>query len=260
MLPVALEPRGLGAVLFMDALQVKNLTKIYSRGRIGVKDLSFTVRHGEIYGLIGPNGSGKTTTLRIVATLLKPTSGEVIVYGVDAVREPLKARSLVNYLPEEAGAYRDLTGLDFIKFMLSLRFKGRELEERVREAIEISGLDKNLYSPVKTYSKGMKRMLALSVVLASRPKLLVLDEPTSGLDVERSMHVRSLIREYNREHGVTILLSSHNMLEVEKLCDRIGLIYKGRLVAEGTAEELKSSTGGRDLEEVFIKLKTSKGV
>ncbi|WP_420804884.1 AAA family ATPase [Desulfurococcus amylolyticus] len=105
----------------------------------------------------------------------------------------------------------------------------------------------------------MKRILALSVVLASKPKLMILDEPTSGLDVEKSIYIRELIRKYNREFNVTVLLSSHNMLEVERLCDRVGMLYKGKLIAEGTIEELKSKTGGRDLEEVFIKLKTGEG-
>jgi len=241
------------------ALQVVNLTKIYGRGSIGVKELSFTVKPGEIYGLIGPNGSGKTTTLRIIATLLKPTSGEALVYGVNVVENPLKVRQLINYLPEEAGAYRDLTGLDFIKFMLSLRYNGREFEKAIDEAVEISDLGGNLKKPVRTYSKGMKRILALSVVLASKPKLMILDEPTSGLDVEKSIYIRELIRKYNREFNVTVLLSSHNMLEVERLCDRVGMLYKGKLIAEGTIEELKSKTGGRDLEEVFIKLKTGEG-
>lgn len=239
----------------MEALRVVNLTKIYREGVVGVKDLSFTVRDGEIYGLIGPNGSGKTTTLRIVATLIKPTRGEVYVYGVDVVKKPLEARRLINYLPEEAGAYRDLSGLDFIRFMLSLRFKGRALEEAVSEAIDISGLFEDIKRPIRTYSKGMKRILALSTVLVSKPKLLVLDEPTSGLDVERSIQVRGLIKEYNRKYGLTVLISSHNMLEIEDLCSRVGILYKGRLIAEGTVGELKEKTNSRNLEEVFIKVK-----
>ncbi|MEM4827606.1 MAG: ATP-binding cassette domain-containing protein, partial [Desulfurococcaceae archaeon] len=129
------------------AVEVRDLTKVYSGGVIAVNGLNLTIEHGLIYALIGPNGSGKTTTLRIVATLLKPTRGTVKVYGVDVVREPLKARSLIAYLPEEAGAYRDLTGLDFIKFMLSLRFTGRKLEEAIGEAIEISSLGKDLKRP-----------------------------------------------------------------------------------------------------------------
>jgi len=233
----------------------RNLTKIYSGGSVGVRSLNLAIKSGEIYGLIGPNGSGKTTTLRIIATLLKPTSGEVYVYGVDVVKNPLEARRLINYLPEEAGAYRDLTGLDFIKFMLSVRFTGKRLEEAIGEAIEIADLGGDLKKPIRGYSKGMKRILALSTVLASRPRVLVLDEPTTGLDVERSMYVRNMIRKYNREYGVTVLLSSHNMLEVEYLCNRVGILYRGSLLAEGTIEELKSKVGGVNLEEVFLKVK-----
>jgi ABC-2 type transport system ATP-binding protein len=237
------------------AVEVRNLTKVYGGGVVGVSDLTFAIREGEIYGLIGPNGSGKTTTLRIIATLIKPTSGFAKVFGVDVVKEPLKVRQLVNYLPEEAGAYRDLTGYDFIRFMLSLRFSGRRLEEAVSEAIEIAGLGNALKRPVRTYSKGMKRLLALSTVLASRPRLLILDEPTTGLDVERSIQVRQIIARYNREYGITVLLSSHNMLEVENLCHRVGILYRGKLVAEGSVEELKARTGSRNLEEVFMRVR-----
>jgi ABC-2 type transport system ATP-binding protein len=237
------------------AVEVRTLTKVYGGGVVGVSDLTFAIREGEIYGLIGPNGSGKTTTLRIIATLIKPTSGFAKVFGVDVVKEPLKVRQLVNYLPEEAGAYRDLTGYDFIRFMLSLRFSGRRLEEAVSEAIEIAGLGNALKRPVRTYSKGMKRLLALSTVLASRPRLLILDEPTTGLDVERSIQVRQIIARYNREYGITVLLSSHNMLEVENLCHRVGILYRGKLVAEGSVEELKVRTGSRNLEEVFMRVR-----
>jgi len=242
-----------------SAVIVENLVKIYSGGVVGVNGVSFQVSEGEIYALVGPNGSGKTTTLRIIATLIKPTRGRVLVYGVDVVKEPLKARMLINYLPEEAGVYRDLTGHDFIRFMLSIRFSGRRLEEAVAEAIEIAGLGEFLKKPVRTYSKGMKRLLALSVVLASKPKLLILDEPTTGLDVERSIQVRSLIKRYNREYGITVLLSSHNMLEVENLSNRVGMLYKGRIVAEGTPQELKSRFNASNLEEVFVKLKEQEG-
>lgn len=234
---------------------VKDLYKVYGGKTVALNGLSFTVNPGEIYALIGPNGSGKTTTLRIIATLIKPTSGIVKVFGVDVVKDPLKTRSIINYLPEEAGAYRDLSGEDFIRFMLSLRFRGVDLERVVGEAIEISGLGKELRRPVRTYSKGMKRILALSVVLVSKPKLLILDEPTAGLDVERSLLVRELIKKYNKTHGVTVLLSSHNMLEVEYLAHRVGLIYRGKLIGEGTPGELKEKTNASNLEEVFVRLK-----
>lgn len=240
---------------YQYAVEVDGLVKTYGGGVVAVKGLSFRVKHGEVYALIGPNGSGKTTTLRIVATLLRPSSGTVKVYGVDVVKEPLKARAMIGYLPEEAGAYRDLTGLDFIKFMLALRFTGRRLEEAVSEAIEISGLSSELKRPVRTYSKGMKRILALSVVLAFRPRLLILDEPTAGLDVERALQVRNLVKDYNRKYGITVLMSSHNMLEVEYLADRVGMLYRGKLIGEGTPYELKQKTNSQNLEETFIRLK-----
>jgi ABC-2 type transport system ATP-binding protein len=237
------------------AVATRNLTKIYNTGNIGVKSLNLQVKPGEIYGLIGPNGSGKTTTLRIIATLLKPTTGEVHVFGIDVVRNPLEARKHMNYLPEEAGAYRDLTGLDFLRFMLSLRFSGRRLEEAISDAVEIADLGEDIKKPIRGFSKGMKRIIALSAVLASRARLLILDEPTSGLDVENSIYIRDRIRKYNKEIGTTVLLSSHNMLEVEYLCDRIGILYRGNLLAEGTVEELKNKFAGRNLEEVFLKIK-----
>jgi ABC-2 type transport system ATP-binding protein len=238
-----------------SAVLVKDLYKVYSRSTIALNGLSFEAKPGEIYALIGPNGSGKTTTLRIVATLIKPTRGLVEVFGVNVVKDPLKVRSLINYLPEEAGAYRDLSGEDFIKFMLSMRYREPELEKAVEEAVSISGLGRELKRPVRTYSKGMKRTLALSVVLASKPKLLILDEPTAGLDVEKALFVRELIKKYNREFGVTVLLSSHNMLEVEYLAHRVGIIYRGKLIGEGTPREIKESLNAENLEEAFVKLK-----
>jgi len=234
-------------------VEVRDLVKVYPGGVRGVDGLSFKVFAGEIYGLVGPNGSGKTTTLRIIATLLKPSGGYVRVLGLDPVTEAVKVRELIAYLPEEAGAYRDLTGLDFIRFFLRARFSGRKLEEAVEEATRIADLGPDIRRPVRGYSKGMKRLLALSVVLASRPKLFILDEPTSGLDVERSLRIRNLIREYARSFGATVLLSSHNMLEVEYLCDRVGIIYRGRLVAEGVPEELRARYSARNLEEVFVR-------
>lgn len=241
--------------MITPAVEVLDLYKVYGGRTVALNGLSFTVYPGEIYALIGPNGSGKTTTLRIIATLIKPTRGIVRVYGVDVIKDPLRARSLINYLPEEAGAYRDLSGEDFLRFILSLRFKGAQLERVVGEAIDISGLGKDLKRPVRTYSKGMKRILALSAVLASKPKLLILDEPTAGLDVERSLQVRELIKKYNKEHGITVLLSSHNMLEIEYLAHRVGLLYNGKLIGEGTPQELKEKTSSANLEEAFIKLK-----
>ena len=235
------------------AVEVIDLVKYY--GKIKALDgISFHIEEGEIYGLIGPNGAGKTTTLRIIATLLKPTSGTVKVFGYDVVRDADEVRRIISYLPEEAGAYKNLSGEEYLRFMAGFYASSRnEVESMVREAMEISGLGERLKDKVKTYSRGMKRRLLLSRALMVKPRLAILDEPTAGLDVLHAYHVRRIIKEYAERYGTTILLSSHNMLEVEFLCDRVAFINKGRIIGIGTPTELKERYNAKNLEEAFVK-------
>jgi len=236
------------------AVEVENLVKVFGNVR-ALDGLSFKIKRGEIFGVIGPNGAGKTTSLRIVSTLLLPTSGSVKVFNYNVVRRASEVRKLIAYLPEEAGAYKNLSGDEYLRFMANFSAKDKEtLEEMVRSAAEISGLGNRLRDKVKTYSKGMKRRLLVARALMTKPKLAVLDEPTGGLDVLHSVHVREIIKRYVEEHGVTVLLSSHNMLEVEYLCERVALINHGKIVAEGTPEELKSKNKVENLEEAFAKV------
>lgn len=238
----------------MAAVEVNNLVKVFGNVR-ALDGLTFNVEKGEIYGLIGPNGAGKTTSLRIIATLLLPTSGSVKVFGLDVVSKAEEVRRLISYLPEEAGAYKNLSGMEYLEFMASFSAGNRdEIRSMVEQAAEISGLGERLYDRIKTYSKGMKRRLLVARALMIKPKLAVLDEPTSGLDVVHSFHVRNIIKRYVEEFGVTVLLSSHNMLEVEYLCNRVALINKGKIVAEGSPEKLKSEYNAENLEEVFVKV------
>jgi ABC-2 type transport system ATP-binding protein len=233
------------------AVEAKDLVKVFGSVR-ALDGLSFKIEKGEIFGLIGLNGAGKTTTLRITSTLLLPTSGMVTVFGHDVVEEASEVRSLISYLPEEAGAYKNLSGDEYLRFMASFRAKDKvAVRELVDAASEISGLGERLKDRVKGYSKGMKRRLLVARALMTKPKLAVLDEPTSGLDVLHSVHVRGIIQRYVKEHGVTILLSSHNMLEVEFLCDSVALINKGRIVATGSPTELKAKYNSVNLEDVF---------
>lgn len=235
----------------MDAVEVRELVKRFG-SVLALDKLSFSIKRGEIYGLIGPNGAGKTTTLRILATLLKPTSGEAYIYGYDVVKEATKVREIISYLPEEAGAYKHLTGYEYLKFMAT--FVAREegkIMEMVSEASDISGLGDRLRDKIKSYSKGMKRRLLVARALMLKPKLAILDEPTSGLDVLHAVYIRNIIKDYSRKYGMTVLVSSHNMLEVEHLCDRVGLINKGRLLAEGKPKDLLNKYGMSNLEEVF---------
>ncbi|MEM4864810.1 MAG: ABC transporter ATP-binding protein [Desulfurococcaceae archaeon] len=239
----------------MPVLVVENLRKVFSGGIVALKNISFTVDSGEIYGLVGPNGAGKTTTLRIIATVLEPTSGNVYVNGYSVRDNPNVVRQQISYLPEEAGAYKYLTGYEFLDFIASFYTKNESEKYRmISEAIEISGLGERIGDKIKTYSKGMLRRLLVAKTLMVKPKLALLDEPTSGIDVANSVRIRDIIRKYAREYGVAVLLSSHNMLEVEYLCDRVGIIHNGEIIAEGPPRELIHKHSVRNLEELFIKL------
>ncbi|MGB9714385.1 MAG: ABC transporter ATP-binding protein [Candidatus Bathyarchaeales archaeon] len=236
------------------AVEAVDVVKVF--GNVYALDkLSFKVKSGEIFGLIGPNGAGKTTALRIASTLLLPTSGTVKVFGLDVVKNAAEVRRIISYLPEEAGAYRNLSGWEYLEFMAKFNTKdGSKVREMVNEAAEITGLGERLKDKTKAYSKGMKRRLLVARALMTRPKLAILDEPTSGLDVLHAYHVREIVKRYVKEHEVTVLLSSHNMLEVEHLCDRVALINKGKIVAEGKPMELKEKYESANLEEVFAKV------
>ena len=236
------------------AVEAKSLVKQFGN-ILALNELSFRIEKGEIYGLIGPNGAGKTTTLRIISTLIVPTSGSVEIFGLDPVSQAAEVRKIISYLPEEAGAYPNLSGNEYLEFMAKFNTKNRnELSETIKEAAKISGLGERLRDRTKTYSKGMKRRLLVARALMTRPKLAVLDEPASGLDVLHAYHVREIIKTYVKQHEVTVLLSSHNMLEVEYLCNRVALLNNGKIVVEGKPEELKQRYKSENLEEVFAKV------
>ena len=236
----------------MKVIQVIDLVKRFGPLR-AVDCISFSVEEGEVFGLIGPNGAGKTTTLRIFATLLTPTSGEARVLGLDVRNDGDRIRNSISYLPEEAGAYRGLRGLDYLNFMAEFYAHDRaEKQAMIGRAVEVAGLKERVKDRVGTYSKGMVRKLLVARALMHNPKLAILDEPTSGLDVVNSMAVRDIIKDYARK-GTTVLLSSHNMLEVEYLSSRVALIDKGHIVEVGTPSELKAKHAAANLEDVFMR-------
>ena len=235
-----------------NAIEVEDLVKNFGRVE-ALKGASFSVKEREIFGLIGPNGAGKTTTLRILSTLISPTSGVAKVFGVDVVNEPVRVREMISYLPEEAGAYQNLSGHEYLEFMAEFYDNGSmSIEDLLGEAELISGLEDRLNDRIKGYSKGMKRRLLLARALMMKPKLAILDEPTSGLDVIHAVHVRQTIRDYVDKQGVTTLISSHNMLEVEFLCHRVALIDEGVIIAEGSPSDLKNKFSAENLEEAFM--------
>lgn len=235
----------------MDALTVTDVHKSYG-DREAVKGISFRVGEGEIFGLIGPNGAGKTTTLRMISTLLSITSGKIEVYGKDVATESEEVRKLISYLPEDAGAYKDLTGRAYLDFMASFFADGAERKAMVERGIAIAKLGDRIDSKVDSYSKGMKRRLLIARAIMFGPKLAILDEVTSGLDVGNAFEVREIIRQVAKD-GTSVIISSHNMFEVEILCERVAMINHGAIVLEGTPQELKERYGASNLEEVFMK-------
>ena len=235
----------------MAAVEVKNLVKHY--GSIeAVQGVSFTIDKGEIFGLIGPNGAGKTTVLRIIATLLQITSGTAKILDYDVEKQPNEIRRFISYLPEDAGAYKTLTGKAYLQFIANF-FDTKKTQEMVQKGIEIADLDERINDKVDTYSKGMKRRLLVGRTLMTNPKLAILDEPTSGLDVVNAQEVRRIIKNTAKQ-GAAVLLSSHNMLEVEYLCDRISLIAEGKIVEEGKPDALMKKYDANNIEEVFTKV------
>lgn len=234
-------------------LEVKKLNKRYGQFE-AVSGLNFHVFQNEIFALIGLNGAGKSTVLKVIAGLLAPSEGIVVIDGVNIVKEPDRARMLISYLPEDSGAYKNLSGIDYLKFMAGLYSKDKIEEKKyLNKGIEISQLKEKLKEKVSTYSRGMTRKLLLARTVMISPKLAILDEPTSGLDVMNSISIRKTIKRMAKE-GMTVLLSSHNMLEIEYLSDRVAIIDKGKIYDTGTPTELKKKHLAKNLEEVFEKI------
>jgi len=229
---------------------VKDLHKSFGDKEV-LRGVGFEVEEGEIFGLVGPNGAGKTTTLRILATILKPDRGDAWIMGHSVKDDPERVRENIAYLPEDAGVYKHLTGFEFLRMISEIYGVGRDGFNR---GIEFCGLGEALSDPLSSYSRGMKRRILLASALMIQPRVAILDEPTSGLDVRHAVYVRKLIKRYVRESGSSAIISSHNMLEVEYLCDRIAFIDDGRIIAEGRPDELKHVYGAENLEEVFTKI------
>ena len=236
-------------------LEVKNLKKSYGQFE-AVKGIEFEIAAGEIFALIGPNGAGKSTTLKMISTILQPTSGKITIDGIDAVKNPEQARGKTSYLPEEVGAYKNLSALNYLKLMAGLYSDDKEKQkEYVKKALEICNLANRMGDKLGTYSKGMTRKVMLARALMSNPQLAILDEATSGLDVINALEIRNIIVDYAKR-GTAVLVSSHNMLEIEYLSDKVGIIDQGKIIETGTVSELKSKHKAQNLEEVFLKLKT----
>jgi ABC-2 type transport system ATP-binding protein len=218
-------------------IATRGLTKVYGRV-VAVDGLDLEVQEGEVFGLLGPNGSGKTTTILMLLGLTEPTRGEARVLGFDPVREPLKVKARVGYLPDSVGFYGELTAWENLRYTTRLLgLEAKEAEARIEEVLRRMGLWEVRDRRVAAFSRGMRQRLGLAEVLLKRPKVAILDEPTLGLDPEAAREFLDLIRRLKAE-GITLLLSSHLLHQVQEVCDRVGLFHKGRMVLVGTVEEL----------------------
>lgn len=230
-----------------NAIIVRDITKVFRIGHnrqiVALDNVSFEVKEGEFFGLLGPNGAGKTTLTKIISTLLIPDSGEVLVNGYSIYKEPMKVRQSIGWMQGETGGralYWRLSGYDNLKYFATLQGVNSKVAEiRIKTFLKFLDLDKDAYRLVKDYSTGMKIKLLLIRALLHNPPILILDEPTVGLDVASAIKIREFLRELNEELNKTILFTSHNMTEVEQLCDRIAIINKGKIIFVGSARQMK---------------------
>jgi ABC-2 type transport system ATP-binding protein len=225
----------------------------YGAGEV-LHRISFALRPGEVVGLLGPNGAGKTTTLKIIAGMLAPSSGAVSVAGLPLPERAIDVKQRIGYVPEAAALFESLTGQEFLELTGRLHEVAEDtLQLRIASILETFNLTSDRHGRLDTYSKGMRQKILIGAALLHKPELILLDEPLSGLDVNAAILIKDLIAALAAD-GKTILYSSHVLDVVEKVCDRVLIIHQGNLIANGTAEELKSATGQSNLEDVFRKL------
>ena len=221
---------------------------------VAVDHINAEIKEGSVFGLIGTNGAGKSTFLRLLSGILRPDEGDALIGGYSIRKEPEKVRTCITYLPDEAGAYRTMTGQRYLEFIAGLYYKEASgQEECIRRGEAICGLGDALAQKINTYSRGMIRKLVLARTVMPKPRLAILDEPTSGLDVLNSLDIRKTIRRCADEYGTAFLLSSHHMQEVRTTADRGAIMKDGVFLAEGTIDEILTRYGVQDLEEAFEK-------
>lgn len=237
------------------ALDVRDLSKAYG-GKQAVDRLGFEVKRGELYALLGPNGAGKTSTLRMIAGLLSADSGAIRVFGVDARADPIAAKRLIAWLPDEPMIYDKLTAWEYLEFVAGLwGVDAKTAAARAEELLKLLGLWDNRNDRCETFSRGMKQKAVLAAALIHEPKLLMLDEPLTGLDAAASRFVKDLLRRKVAE-GAAVILTTHILEVAERMADRIGIIKDGRLLVEGRLSDLQARAGaaGQSLEDVFLSL------
>lgn len=233
-------------------IELSGLTKRYGN-HTAVDGLNLAIQQGEIFGLLGPNGAGKTTTILMMLGLAEPTSGTVYVKGLDPARSPLETKRIIGYMPDDIGFYEDMNALDNLMFTARLnRIPEAEARKRACELLNRVGLSGHLDKKVGAFSRGMRQRLGLADVLVKSPAIIILDEPTLGIDPEGVRELLQLIRSLSRNEGLTVLLSSHHLHQVQQICDRVGLFVNGKLIASGTVADLSQALD--ETGEVMVEL------
>ncbi|MGC8673388.1 MAG: ATP-binding cassette domain-containing protein, partial [Thermoplasmata archaeon] len=228
----------------MDIIHVENLVKIYKGGIRAVDSINLNIKKGEIYGFLGPNGAGKTTTVKMLTTMIKPTSGNAIINGLNVIKDQAKVRKMIGLVPQDLSVDDDLKGIENLELQAS--FYGipkDDARERANELLKLVDLYEAKDRYVSTYSGGMRKRLDLITGLIHNPEILFLDEPTLGLDVQTRAKMWDYISKLRKEYGITIFLTTHYLEEADSLCDRIGIIDHGKIVVEGSPSELKAKVG-----------------
>jgi ABC-2 type transport system ATP-binding protein len=234
----------------------EGLTRYYGT-LAAVQDLDLSIRAGELFGFLGPNGAGKSTTLRMLAGILRPTAGRAYIAGHDVQAEPLVAKRAVGYMPDEPALYEQLTGREFLRFIGGLYgLSDAHVDARAADLLALLGLAEKADDVLQGYSHGMRQKVVLCTALLHAPRVLLLDEPLAGLDPHSARRVKDVLREFCQRGGA-VLLSTHTLEIAERLCDRIGILHHGRLIAAGTMNELRlraHSADGATLEDLFLQL------
>ena len=236
-------------------IRLTDLTKRYGKFT-AVDGISLEVSRGELFGLLGPNGAGKTTTMRMIAGILQPTSGSVVVGGVDMLGRPLEAKSRIGFIPDRPFVYDKLTGGEFLRFAAALYGQdGERVERRIDELLEIFDLTAWKHELTEAYSHGMRQKLIICGALVHRPELIIVDEPMVGLDPKSARLLKDLFRQFV-DRGGTVLMSTHTLEVAEAVCDRMAIMHRGRIQALGTMDEMRQQTAAGDssLEELFLRL------
>lgn len=240
-------------------IRTEKLTKSY--GRIeALKGVDLHIRDGEFYGFLGPNGAGKTTTVKIMAGLLRPTSGRAVIGGYDISREPLRAKKIIGFIPDRPYIYEKLTAYEFLTFTSRLfDVDGGEAERRIDEYLDLFGLSNWKHELIESFSHGMRQKTVMAAALLHRPKVIIVDEPMVGLDPKGAKLVKKILKGLCKK-GTTVFMSTHSLPVAEELCDRIGIIQEGKVIAEGAMEELREMAKGSPhaahgkLEDIFLSL------